>query len=61
LAAGRLARAAVGDVTAYNPVGYVLSADKNRDAGMLRKRADIVAARLRRQSHQAAERLRHED
>ena len=58
LAAGRLAQALKGGGVGYNPVGYVLSADKNRDDAMFQKRSRIVAARGERLSRLAGDRLR---
>lgn len=61
LAAGRLSRAGTDIMTGYNPVGYVLSADKTREDKLLKKREKIVAEREKRLGRQAAERLARED
>lgn len=58
LAAGRLNQALEGGTIGYNPVGYVLSADKNRDDAMFQKRAQLVQARVARLRRLAHERLR---
>ncbi|WP_243313796.1 flavodoxin family protein [Fundidesulfovibrio agrisoli] len=57
LAAGRLARAGEHAAASYNPVGYVLSADKTREDMQLKKREEIVAQRESRLRKLAAERL----
>jgi len=61
LAAGRLARAGTGATIGYNPVGYVLSADKSREDKLLQRREEIVAEREQRLIRQAAKRLVQED
>jgi multimeric flavodoxin WrbA len=61
LAAGRLARALDGGVVGYNPVGYVLSADKGKDDSVIDRRVEAVKARVERLSRQAAQRLHPKD
>jgi len=58
LAAGRLGM--TGAATSYNPVGYILSADKKREDMQLDKRKKVVAAREMRLKTLAAKRLAKE-